>query len=179
VRFSETPLCGAWLIELEPISDERGHFARTFDRDVWVAHGMDPQVVQCNASVNTHAGTLRGMHLQALPHAESKLIRVARGAVFDVLVDLRQDSATYRDWYGTHLRADNGRMLYAPRGVAHGFQTLDDDTEVIYQMGAPYVAAAVTGVRWDDPALGIEWPPAPAAGRTIGERDRTWPLLDR
>lgn len=178
MRFSETPLTGAWLIELEPTTDERGHFVRTFDREAWEAHGMDPDVVQCSVSFNARVGTVRGLHLQTEPHAEPKLMRVSRGAIFDVLVDLREDSATYRDWCGIELSATNGRMLFAPRGLAHGFQTLADDSEVLYQMGAPYVPDAATGVRWDDPGLGIDWPPAPSHGRTIGARDLGWPLLD-
>jgi len=178
VRFTETSLLGAWLVELEPIGDERGHFARTFDREAWQAHGMDPQVVQCSVSFNAREGTLRGMHMQREPHGEPKLMRVSRGAIFDVLVDLREDSATYRDWYGVQLSADNGRMLFAPRGLAHGFQTLADDSEVLYQIGSSYVPEAAIGVRWDDPALAIDWPAAPAHGRTIGARDLAWPLLD-
>jgi dTDP-4-dehydrorhamnose 3,5-epimerase len=178
VHFTQTPLQGAWLIELQPVGDERGHFARTFDRDAWEQRGMDPAVVQCSVSVNPRAGTLRGMHLQAEPHGEPKHIRVARGAIFDVLVDLREDSPTYRRSYGTQLSAENGRMLFAPRGIAHGFQTLDDDSEVVYMIGAPYVREAASGVRWDDPALAIEWPDAPPGGRTIGARDLAWPLLD-
>lgn len=178
MRFVETPLRGAWLIELERAGDERGHFARTFDREAWKAHGLDPEVVQCAASFNRREGTLRGMHLQAQPHGEPKLMRVSRGAIFDVLVDLREDSPTYRRWHGAALTADNGRMLFAPAGLAHGFQTLADETEVLYQMGAPYVPAAASGVRWDDPALGIGWPPAPPGGRTIGARDLAWALLE-
>lgn len=178
MRFTPTPLAGAWLIELEPIGDERGHLARTFDREMWETHDMDPAVVQCSTSFNPRAGTLRGMHLQAAPHGEPKLMRVARGAIFDVLVDVREDSPTYRSWYGAELSAENRRMLFAPRGLAHGFQTLADDTEVLYQIGAPYIAGAATGVRWDDPALAIDWPDAPPGGRTIGARDREWPLLD-
>jgi len=177
MRFTQTPLRGAWLIELDPIADERGHFARTFDREAWEARGMDSAVVQCSASFSEREGTLRGVHLQAQPHGEPKLMRVSRGAIFDVLVDLREGSPTHRDWFGIELSVDNGRMLFAPRGFAHGFQTLTDRSEVIYQIGAPYVPAAATGVRWDDPELGIEWPPPPSGGRTISPRDLAWPLL--
>jgi dTDP-4-dehydrorhamnose 3,5-epimerase len=178
MRFTPTPLPGAWLLEPEPVGDERGHFARTFDRVEWEAHGMDPRVEICASSVSTRTGTLRGMHLQAGPHGEPKLIRVARGAIFDVFVDLRPESPRYRRWYGAELSAANGRMLYAPPGLAHGFQTLADDTEVLYMIGAPYVPDAATGVRWDDPLLAIDWPAPPPGGRTIAARDRAWPLLD-
>ena len=178
MRFTQTPLAGAWLIELEPVGDERGSFARTFDREAWEQRSMDPSVVQCSVSFNPRAGTLRGMHLQTEPHGEPKLMRVSRGAIFDVLVDLREDSPTHRQWYGAQLSAENGCMLFAPRGLAHGFQTLADDSEVVYTIGAPYVPEAASGVRWDDPALAIEWPDAPAGGRTIGARDLAWPLLD-
>jgi dTDP-4-dehydrorhamnose 3,5-epimerase len=172
VRFEETPLAGVWVIELDKLVDERGWFARTFDADQFRARGIEPAVVQSNASFNAHAGTLRGMHYQRSPHEEPKLVRCVRGAVFDVVVDLRPDSATLCDWFGVELNEDEGRMLYIPGGLAHGFQTLADDTELSYQMGAPYVPDAAAGVRWDDPAFGIEWPPAE---RIIADRDRRWP----
>jgi dTDP-4-dehydrorhamnose 3,5-epimerase len=172
VRFEETPLAGVWVIELDKLVDERGWFARTFDAGEFRARGIEPAVVQSNASFNAHAGTLRGMHYQRSPHEEPKLVRCVRGAVFDVVVDLRRDSATLCDWFGVELNEDEGRMLYIPGGLAHGFQTLADDTELSYQMGAPYVPGAADGVRWDDPAFGIEWPPAE---RIIADRDRRWP----
>lgn len=178
MRFAETPLPGAWLIEPELIRDERGSFTRTFDREQWEARGMDPAVEVCAASLSARAGTLRGMHLQSEPHGEPKLVRVSRGAILDVLVDLRPDSEAYLRWYGVELTAADRRMLFVPRGLAHGFQTLADDTEVCYQLGAPYVPQAATGVRWDDPLLGIDWPEPPAGGRTIAARDMTWPLLE-
>lgn len=160
---------------LETIGDERGWFARTFDAEVFAAHGLDPAVVQCNVSYNARAGTLRGMHFQADPHGEDKLVRCQRGALFDVIVDLRADSATRGQWFGVELTPENGRSLFIPKGFAHGFQTLADDTEVHYQMSTPYVPGAGDGVRWDDPAFGIEWPPAPAGGRIISERDAAYP----
>lgn len=173
MRFAETPLAGAWVIDVDRIEDERGHFARTFDRDEWLARGMDPAVLQCSVSFNRRAGTLRGMHLQADPHGECKLVSCSAGAVFDVIVDLRPGSPTHRSWFGVELSAANGRALYVPPGLAHGFQTLRDDSEVRYAMGQPYVPDAATGVRWDDPAFAIDWP---AAGeRTISERDRSYP----
>jgi dTDP-4-dehydrorhamnose 3,5-epimerase len=169
VRFAETPLRGAFVIELDLLADERGHFARTFDADEFAAHGLDPEVVQCNTSLNARCGTLRGMHYQADPDGEAKLVRCTRGSVFDVAVDLRPGSETFRRWFGVELSAAGGRMLYIPVGMAHGFQTLEDDTELHYQMSHRYVPEAARGVRFDDPAFGIEWPlPDPI----VSERDR-------
>jgi dTDP-4-dehydrorhamnose 3,5-epimerase len=173
VRFAETPLSGAWVIDVDRLEDERGWFARTFDAGELRARGMDPAVVQCSASFNGRAGTLRGMHLQAPPHGESKIVSCVRGAVFDVIVDLRRDSPTHRAWFGIELSAENATALYIPPGLAHGFQTLRDDTEVRYTMGVAYVPEAATGVRWDDPAFAIRWPDA--AERTMSERDRSYP----
>jgi dTDP-4-dehydrorhamnose 3,5-epimerase len=173
VRFVQTPLAGAWVVELDRIQDERGFFARTYDRDEFAQRGMDPAVVQCSASFNARAGTLRGMHLQAAPHGEPKLIRCTRGAIFDVAVDLRPDSDTHRGWFGTELSADNGRALYVPPGLAHGFQTLQDASEVLYMIGHDYVPGAASGVRWNDPAFAIDWPEADA--RIISARDRAYP----
>lgn len=175
MRFSETPLAGAWVIDLDRIGDERGYFARTFDSAEWAKRGMEPAVVQCNTSYNERAGTLRGMHFQAHPHGEPKLVRCVRGAVYDVIVDLRPGSPTHRQWFGVDLSADNGRALYVPVDMAHGFQTLNDGSEVLYMMGHEYVPEAAAGVRWDDAAFGIEWPEPPASGRTISERDATYP----
>jgi dTDP-4-dehydrorhamnose 3,5-epimerase len=175
MKFTQTPLAGAWLVKLEPIADERGWFARSFDADEFAARGMDPSVAQCNASFNASAGTLRGMHHQREPHGEPKLVRCVRGAIFDVCVDLRRESQTYRRWFGAELTADNGRMLFIPAGMAHGFQTLADETEVLYQMGARYAPDAAAGVRWDDPAFGIVWPDPPSHGRIVSERDSGYP----
>jgi dTDP-4-dehydrorhamnose 3,5-epimerase len=173
MRFTQTPLGGAWLIELEVVGDERGTFARTFDADQFRKRGMDPAVVQCNTSFNARAGTLRGLHFQAEPDAEPKLVRCVRGAIFDVAVDLRPDSTTYCQWYGIELSPVDANMLFLPAGFAHGYQTLVDECEITYQMGARYVPEAARGVRWDDPAFGIEWPPAPGE-RLISERDRSY-----
>jgi dTDP-4-dehydrorhamnose 3,5-epimerase len=170
--FGETPIAGAVLIELEPLVDERGSFARTFAVDEFAANGLETRVVQCNTSTNTRAGTLRGLHYQASPHAEAKLVRCVRGSIFDVVVDLRPESPTYCVWYGVELSAANLRMLFVPAGLAHGFQTLEDDTEVLYQMSAEYSAEHARGVRWDDPVFGIEWPDTDV--RTISERDRDY-----
>jgi dTDP-4-dehydrorhamnose 3,5-epimerase len=174
VRFEPTPLHGVWVVELEPIRDERGWFARTFDARAFRERGLDPAVVQCNASFNVHRDTLRGMHYQAEPHGEPKLVSCPSGAIFDVAVDLRRDSPTYCRWFGAELGADNGRMLFIPAGLAHGFQTLVDDSLVLYQMGHEYVPDASRGIRWDDPAFAISWPP-PACGRKISERDASYP----
>jgi dTDP-4-dehydrorhamnose 3,5-epimerase len=172
--FTETPLAGVWLIDLERFADERGWFARSFDREEMLAHGCNPEVVQCNLSYNHAAGTLRGMHYQAAPHGESKLVRCVRGAIFDVALDLREGSPTHGRWHGVELSAENGLAFYIPAGLAHGFQTLREQTEVLYVMGDPYVPEAARGVRWDDPAFGIEWPQAPD-GRTISVRDESYP----
>jgi dTDP-4-dehydrorhamnose 3,5-epimerase len=175
MRFIHTPLQGAWVVELDELADERGWFARTFDAEEFAAHGLDPAVVQCNASFNAQQGTLRGMHYQAEPHGESKLVRCVRGAIFDVALDIRPDSETYRRWHGVELSVENRRAFYIPAGLAHGFQTIADSSEVLYQMGHPYVPDAAHGVRWDDPAFGIEWPSPPAHGRLISERDLAFP----
>lgn len=169
-----TPLAGAYVVELEPLRDERGYFARTFDREQFAAAGLDDRVTQCSTSFNARAGTLRGMHYQADPHGEAKLVRVTRGAIFDVIVDLRSDSATFKGWFGVHLDVTLGAALYVPEGFAHGFQTLADDTEVLYQISTPYVPGAGRGVRFDDAAFGIEWPPAPPHGRIVSDRDRAF-----
>jgi dTDP-4-dehydrorhamnose 3,5-epimerase len=174
MRFIETPLPGAWVIELEEIEDERGWFARTFDAEEFRTRGLNPDVAQCNASFNARRDTLRGMHYQAEPYGESKLVRCVRGAIFDVAVDLRPDSPTFRDWHGVQLSAENRLAFYIPAGLAHGFQTLTDSSEVLYQMGNPYVPEAAKGVRWDDPAFGIEWP-EPDGERTISEKDASYP----
>lgn len=175
--FRETPIAGAVLIELEPLVDERGSFARTFSRDDFAAQGLSVDVVQCNTSTNTRAGTLRGLHYQETPFEEAKLVRCVRGSIFDVVVDLRPDSPTYCAWYGVELSRSNDRMLFIAAGLAHGFQTLEDDTEVLYQMSAAYSAEHARGVRWDDPAFGIEWPDADV--RTISARDRDYADFQR
>lgn len=173
MRLVETPLEGVWLVESERLADERGFFARTYDAGAFAAHGLAAVGVQCNTSFNERAGTLRGMHLQTAPHGEPKLVRCTRGAIFDVAVDLRPRSQTHREWFGVELSADNGLALYVPEGLAHGFQTLEGDSEVFYMMGHEHVPEAASGVRWDDPAFVIAWPAA--AERTISARDRAYP----
>jgi dTDP-4-dehydrorhamnose 3,5-epimerase len=172
MRFTETKVAGAWLVEPELLADERGFFARTWCAEEFADHGLNPRLAQANISFNHRRGTLRGMHYQAEPHAEAKLVRCTQGAIFDVAVDLRPDSPTHRAWYGVELSADNRAMLYVPEGCAHGFLTLTDATEVAYQMSAPYAPGAGRGVRFDDPAFGIEWP---GEVLVINERDRGYP----
>ena len=174
MRFIETGLAGAWLIEPEPVADERGSFARTYCEREFAEHGIGFRVVQCSTSFNDHRGTLRGMHYQAGEAAEDKLVRCTRGAVHDVIVDLRPRSGTRLKWYAAELSADNRRMLFAPKGFAHGFMTLQDGSEVFYQMSQFYDPAAGRGVRWNDRALGIRWP---AVEPIISERDRSYPDL--
>jgi dTDP-4-dehydrorhamnose 3,5-epimerase len=175
VRFTETKVAGAFLIEPEPIGDERGLFARTFCREEFEAHGLDPVVAQCNFSFNHRRGTLRGLHHQAAPHQEAKLVRCTRGAIWDVAVDLRPGSPTYRAWFGAELSDGNRAALYIPQGCAHGFLSLTDAAEVAYQMSAPYAPGAARGVRWDDPAFGIEWP---GEVLVINQRDASYPDVE-
>ncbi len=175
MRFTETRVAGAFVIEPEPIADERGFFARTFCRDEFGALGLNPCVAQANVSFNARKGTLRGMHYQQAPHQEAKLVRCTRGAIFDVVVDLRPASPSYQVWFGAELSDANRAMLYVPEDCAHGFLTLTDGAEVAYQMSAPYAAEAARGVRYDDPAFGIRWPGEVVV---INERDRTYPDLD-
>jgi len=169
VILRDTPLDGVRVVEPERHADERGFFARTYDVEV-----LGP-VVQMSTSFNARAGTLRGMHHQAEPHGEDKLVRCTRGAIFDVAVDLRPGSPTLHRWFGTELSEENGLALYIPAGLAHGFQTLRDDSEVLYAMSTPYVPGAGRGVRWDDPAFAIAWPDPPSGGRRMAERDATYP----
>lgn len=170
--FTETKLAGAFVIEMERRADERGFFARTFCRQEFEAHGLKPEVVQCNVSFNKRKGTLRGMHYQAAPFAEAKLVRCTSGSIYDVIIDLRPSSATFKKHFAVELSAENGRMLYIPEDFAHGFQTLQDDSEVFYQMAQRYSAEHARGLRWNDPTFGIEWP---KGERIIIERDRNYP----
>ncbi len=160
------------MIEVEKREDQRGFFGRTFCRKEFEAHGLNSQVVQCNTSFNKRKGTLRGMHFQAVPFAEAKLVRCTSGSIYDVIIDLRPASRTFKQHLAVELSAANHRMLYIPEDMAHGFQTLEDDTEVFYQMSQMFSAEHARGVRWNDPAFGIEWP---ADERIITERDRNYP----
>jgi dTDP-4-dehydrorhamnose 3,5-epimerase len=172
MNFREFGLPGAWIVEPEPIEDERGFFARTWCRREFEAWGLDPNLVQCNISYNRHKGTLRGIHYQVAPCAEAKLVRCTTGAIYDVAVDLRPDSPSFRHWKGVELTADNRRALFIPAGLAHGFLTLCDETEVFYQMSDFFAPEHARGVRWNDPAFGIEWPGEVVV---ISKRDRSYP----
>ena len=174
MRFLETRIAGAWLVQPEPRTDERGSFARLWCRDDFAKHGLRADFVQCNTSFSVKRGTLRGLHYQAAPHGEVKLISCVRGRVFDAIVDVRPDSPTYRTWFGAELSADNRTMMYVPEGCAHGYLTLEDGCEVTYPVTAVYTAAAERGLRWDDPAIGIEWPLPPAV---MSIKDQEWRLL--
>lgn len=174
MKFSETALRGAYIIEPEPRRDERGFFARIWCREEFERHGLNTAIAQCNLSYNKKQGTLRGLHYQTAPYQEAKLVACTRGAVFDVVVDLRRDSSTFGRWVAVELTADNRAMLYIPEGLAHGFVTLQDDTEVFYQMSQVYSEAHAGGLRWDDPALGIPWPPGE---KIMSARDRRLPTL--
>ena len=169
--FSETELPGAFVIDLEKIEDERGFFARAWCQRELRDHGLESRIAQCNMSFNKRKGTLRGMHFQRPPHEEVKLIRCIRGALYDVIIDLRPESAANKRWIGVELTAENRRMLYVPRGFAHGFQTLEEDTETFYMVSEFYTPGAESGVRWDDPSFGIDWPLPPSE---ISDKDQQW-----
>ncbi len=171
MRFTETRIPGAFVIDPERLEDGRGFFARTWCEETFRARGLQTRLVQCSLSYNRKKGTLRGMHWQAPPHPEAKLVRCTRGAIHDVILDLRPESPAYKRWEALTLTADNRRMLYVPEGVAHGFQTLEDDTEVFYQMSEAHHPECARGVRWDDPAFGIAWPPGE---RILNDRDRRY-----
>lgn len=172
MNISETRLAGAFIVDVEAHADERGLFARTFCAEVFADFGLPTRFVQCNTSYNARRGTLRGMHFQRPPHAEGKLVRCAVGAVFDVFVDLRPKSPTYCQWQGLELNAENRRALYIPPMIAHGFQVLVDGSEVFYQMTEFYHPESADGVRWDDPAFGIDWP---IYEPILSERDSGYP----
>ncbi|MCC9135034.1 dTDP-4-dehydrorhamnose 3,5-epimerase [Pontibacter silvestris] len=167
--FTETKLKGAYIIELKKIEDERGFFARAWCQNEMTEHGLADRVLQTNVSFNPKKGTLRGMHYQVKPHEESKLVRCTRGAIFDVIIDLRVSSDSYKQWLGVKLTADNYRMLYVPEGFAHGYLTLEDNTEVTYQVSEFYTPGAEQGIRWNDPAFRIEWPLEP---QLVSEKDK-------
>lgn len=172
MQFLATSLQDAMVIEPSRRGDARGWFARTFCRQAFAEHGLETDFPQQNASVSTRKGTLRGMHFQRGAHAEVKLIRCVRGAILDVIIDLRPDSSTFKRWQGFELSQDNSRQLYAPRGFAHGFQTLTEDVEVSYLVSASYAPMAEGGVRWNDPAFGIRWPLPPTE---MSDKDKLWP----
>jgi dTDP-4-dehydrorhamnose 3,5-epimerase len=170
--FSRVKLDGAWLIDIEPREDERGFFARVWCRKELAAHGLDIEVAQESVSFTRHRGTVRGFHFQRSPHDENKLVRCTRGAILDVIVDLRPRSATFLRWQGFELTAENRRAIYIPKGFAHGFQSLTDNVEMFYQISAFYAPEAAAGYRYDDAAFGVSWPFPPTV---ISERDLRWP----
>ena len=172
--FTPTALEDAFVIDVEPHGDERGSLARTFCEHEFAERGLRMRIVQSSTVETPERHTLRGLHYQEHPHAEVKLVRCTRGAVYLVMVDLRRDSPTRHQWLGTELSARSRRLAYVPEGFAQGYQTLEDDTEMLYEMSHRYVPEAARGVRWDDPALAIEWPAPP---RLLSERDRAWPDL--
>jgi dTDP-4-dehydrorhamnose 3,5-epimerase len=170
MTFEETPIPGAWLIGLKQHADERGFFARLFSADEFAQRGLASSFVQVNNSLSVEEGTLRGMHYQLPPSAEVKLVRCVSGSLFDVALDLRPDSPTFKQWFGAELSAANRAMIYVPEGCAHGILTLERDTEVVYFVSAPYDPERERGVRWDDPEFAIEWPREP---RVLSEKDRS------
>ena len=172
MKFYKAELDGACVIELDKLEDDRGFFARTWCQKELEEHGLTARIAQANVSFNTKAGTLRGMHYQVAPYEETKLIRCTRGALYDVIVDLRSDSPTCKQWMGVELTAKNYKMLYVPAHFAHGFVTLEDDTEVIYFVSEFYTPGAERGLRWNDPELGITWP---CHAEVISEKDANWP----
>ena len=172
VIFTRTELNDVYTIELERLEDDRGFFARTWCTMEFQAHGLNAHLVQCNLSSNKRRGTLRGIHYQIAPHEEAKLVTCTRGAFYDVVVDLRQHSSSFKQWIGIELTADNHKMVYVPEGCGHGFQTLRDDTEVFYQMSEFYAPDCARGVRWDDPSFRIDWPDSI---EVISDRDRSYP----
>ncbi len=172
LKFSEISLKGAYILDLELKEDERGFFAASWSKEEFARRNLDADLVECNVSFNKLKGTVRGMHYQAEPYGQTKLVRCTNGSIYDVIIDLRPGSPTFKHWEGFELNCANRRMLYIPRGFAHGFQTLEDATEVLYQMSQPFNAAAGRGVRWNDPAFGVSWP-LPVS--VISPRDRDYP----
>ena len=171
--FTEAKLPGAFVLELEKREDERGFFARAWCQREFEAHGLRSQPVQANIALSKKRGTLRGLHYQVAPYEEAKLMRCIRGAIYDVIVDLRPASPTYKQWFGIELSAENHKMLYIPEGFGHGYQALVDDSEVFYQVSQFYTPGAEQGIRWNDPAFGIEWPIS--ENPILSEKDKNWP----
>ncbi len=171
--FKETRLKGAFIIELEKIVDGRGFFSRVWCQKEFQAHGLNPNVVQCNLSFNTSKGTLRGMHYQIAPHEEAKIVRCIRGKVYDVIIDLRPKSPTYLQWIGVELSSENRKMLYVPENFAHGYLTLDDNAELFYQVSHFYSPESESGIRWNDRTVNIKWPQT--NGLIITDKDKNWP----
>lgn len=175
MTFHETRISGVFEINVEPVRDERGFFARSWCRKEFEGRGLNSNLVQCSISYNRKQGTLRGMHYQAVPYAETKVVRCTHGAIYDVVLDLRPQSPTFRDWIAVILTAENRKMVYVPEGCAHGFLTLNDESEVFYQMSEFYDAGSARGVRWNDPAFQITWP---EKVEVLSERDRSYPNFE-
>ena len=173
IIFTETKLKGAFIVDPEKFEDERGFLSRSFSAKEFESHGLNPRIAECNISFSKKRYTIRGMHFQRSPFAQAKLVRCTKGAVYDVIIDLRPDSPTFKQWIGEELTAENRRMLYVPEGFAHGFETLEDDSEVFYQISNAYNPGSEGGVRWNDPVFGIKWPAMD--GITINTRDQNYP----
>lgn len=174
--FTETDLQGAYIIDVEPIKDHRGFFARGWCRRELEDQGLKPQIAQCNLSFNHFKGTIRGMHYQVIPFREVKLVRCFRGAIYDVIIDLRTNSANFKSWFGIELSEENRRMLYVPEGFAHGYQTLTDNCEVFYQVSEYYQPNHEQGIRWNDPAFDIKWP---LHATSISDKDKSYPDFEK
>ena len=177
MKFTESKLKGAYIIEPELITDERGFFARSWCQQEFEKRGLNSRLLQCNISFNHKKGTLRGMHYQTKPYEEAKLVRCTKGGIYDVIIDLRGESPTFKQWDSVELTAENYKMLYVPEGFAHGFQTLEDNTEVFYQMSEFYHSESARGLRWDDPRLGINWPVLDSM--VISEKDNSYPFTEK
>jgi len=174
MKFVKTSLTDAYVIEIERKEDERGFFARTLDKKSFTDLNLDVDLFQNNISFNKKAKTLRGMHYQKFPNEEVKIVRCTKGKIFDVIIDLRPNSNSYKKWFGLELTSENHKMLYIPKGFAHGFLTLDDDSEIFYQMSDCFVPESALGIRWNDPSIGINWPFTPSI---ISDRDNSYPLI--
>ena len=173
MKFSKTELSGAYVIEIEKIEDQRGFFSRVWDKNEFKKQGLSSELIQCSVSFNKNKGTLRGMHYQISPSEEIKIVRCTQGKIFDVIIDLRKDSKTYKKWIGIELSQDNYKMLYIPKGFAHGFLTLDENTEIFYQMSNEYNKETAQGIRWNDPTFSINWP---SKITIMSERDMNFEL---
>lgn len=173
MKFTETPLVGAYVLEVKRIEDDRGFFGRSWCANELAEHGLNTNLAQANVAFNYKRGTLRGLHRQVAPHEEVKIVRCTRGAIFDAIVDLRPESKSYTKWFGVELTAENHKSLYVPKGFGHGYLTLEDNSEVHYQVSDFYAPAHEAGCRWNDPAFGIEWPDT--RGYLISDKDEVWP----
>ncbi len=175
--FTETKLKGAYIVDMEARRDERGYFSRVWCQKEFEQQGLNTNLVQCNIAFNNQAGILRGMHFQRQPWSEVKLVRCTKGAVFDAIVDMREESPSYQEWIGVELTEENHRMLYVPEGFAHGYLTLKENSELFYQVSQFYTPEAEGGIRWNDPLIGIEWPEM--GELLISDKDKAWPLLEK